>query len=176
VTTPIAEISRSGSPRWDVGRPPGSVIAIRDVRVRRLVPAISAVTAVIFGPAVGLVVVDTLWPGATGWSLGDRLELFFAIAVPVAILDFFLTQVYLRWIARISSFDVRRWSIAPTTVLLERMDGRTVEIPRAHLAVSEAPVADRWFRVTYPSGEMALAFYVPGPVADLLRSSARPGS
>jgi hypothetical protein len=162
-----------GSLSWvEVGEPPASIAAWRAARFKRLAPIIGAIGGVLIG-GVGGFAVATIWPGALGWTLTSRFELFLGVALPVGVAEYFTNQWLLAYVANATNLHVRRLAVFNARVYLELSSGGTLDRPLMEARVSHAPIADGWFSVSLPAGRTSLTFYVPGPVAALLTSGVR---
>jgi hypothetical protein len=156
----------------DVGEPPASVAAWRAARAKRIGP----ITGAIGGPLIGGVAgfsVATLWPGALGWSLTARVEVFLGVAIPIAIAEFIFMVWFIRWLANATNLHARQLAVSSGQIHVVLTSGRAIDRSISDVTVSTDPVADGWFEVSLPSGDGSVSFFVPGPVAAVITAATK---
>lgn len=124
----------------------------------------------VIGGLAGFIAI-TLVPGVSTWTLGGRLGLFFAVAIPVALAELVFARWYGRFLVAHLELAARRVAIVAGTLKVERTSGGIVDYPLELVHVSDAPTSGDWYVVRVLSGRASVTFYVPGPVAAALRGA-----
>lgn len=166
-----SEASALPSPVWrEIGDPPEAVTQSLERRAGRIRRLLAGFGGVVVGGLVGFVVVFLLSAPQSG-ALASRLEWFFAVGLPVGLLEFFGTIQYLKWLDRRLRFQPRRIALQGRTLIGELASGERFDCPLTKIQLARDPVAADWYTVTLPLGRMRRFFLVPGPVAAEIRAA-----
>jgi len=140
-------------------------------RLKRIIP-ISQAGGIVIGLVCGYVatvVATTVLPAHPGtWPTSQLVELFLAVAVPVALAEYFLSPRILRWMAKASRLRVRSLRVTDGKLRLELAVGKPFDVRLDHLSISPVAVSDGWYRISMPGGRTSLRFYVPTVIATKL--------
>jgi hypothetical protein len=155
---------------WEtMGEPPAEVEAWKTERMRRVRSVGGVIGGFVIGGMAGLASNAIL--SGTG-SFTWNYPLFFAVAVPVGVGEYFFSGWFLPRIARATQLQVRRVAISTEQLHLEQASGKIVEWPLKRVRVSDKPVAGGWYVVSLPAGRTNLSFWVPAMLASSIRAAA----
>ncbi len=152
----------------DIGELPAEVKVWRANRMKNAQSIGGVGGALLIGGFAGFAS-NAIWsgPGSFAWNL----PLFFAVAVPVGIGEFFFMRWFLPWVARTTQYQVRRVAISTESLRLEKVSGQIVAWPLKRVRVSVKSPAAGWYVVSMPTTWTSLSFWAPPTVASSIRAA-----
>jgi len=163
--------ARSTGFDWiEIGEPPAEVTRSRFAGPDLWVNWLAAVVGAMLGITAGLAALESRF-GTGIWVFSDALVTFLAVGIPTGLLVFLFTRWYIaRTQATPKISRIHRVSASGGMLWIEMYGSHSHWIALEELQLSEAPVAEDWYRVTYPGrGSKTKVFFVPWPVAFKLR-------
>jgi hypothetical protein len=156
----------------EVGEPPSSIEEARDQRWKKIRPYATFGGGFLIGGFAGFAGI-VLWPGAWTWLLPTRVELFLAVAIPVGVVEFFLTGWMVPRIGRLAYLRVRRVAVHQGKLRIELTSGSTIEWALKSVRTSQSKAAPGWYAVWSASGRVTPSFYAPEAVTRAIADAPR---
>jgi hypothetical protein len=160
-------VSPLPGPGWmEVGDLPPSLTGPTAACQTRFFNWVSRLGAVVFGGVVGYLALQTIWTGGPAFLSGEWVGLFFAIAVPFGIADYFFTRWYFTRLLRATSLRGNvRLSVSEGELHLAPDGQPPYSVPLTQVWLSTTPVGEGWRRLTISQGSFGISYAVPEPIA-----------